>query len=166
MKTLYHGSKTPNIKILKPQPNNAVDGESVIFATNDPLFAMAMTFGTGKELAVGYFINKKTNSKNMYIDELKKGSLRLLENVGYLYEVEGTKFTTDKRLMPEELVSHSEVKVLRESRIPNILNYLKINNVEIVRYENVPKEMKARNNDMDNPKNPHSKDRFSSIGQI
>ena len=60
MKYVYHSSKTPNIQILEPRPNNGVDGERVVFAIEDPLFAVAMSYGTGIELDVGYHINLDT----------------------------------------------------------------------------------------------------------
>ena len=63
-----------------PYSHNTVDGESVVFATTDPLFALAMAYGSGDVLAACYFYNKKTGKKEFYLDELEKNALNLLKN--------------------------------------------------------------------------------------
>ena len=62
--------------------------------------------------------------------------------------------------MKEEFISSKEVPVLKETKIDNILDYLKKGNVEIAEYENVPEAMKKRRKDVNKPKKPHAKDRF------
>ena len=162
-KNLYHGSQTPNLKILKPNPHNAVNKRSVVFATSDVRFALAMMYGTGDELAVGYFINTETREEEMYIDELQPNKLQLLEAPGYLYEVSSEGFYQDPALSHVELVKDSEIKVIRMTKIENILNELKKYKISIVRYDNVPDAMKQREKESDNPKNPYESARFKDV---
>lgn len=124
-KTLYHGTTRTGIKILKPFPHNVIDGESVVFATSDRRFALAMIHGTGNELAVGYFIDQETHKEEMYINELQEGALALLNASGVLYEIVGENFIADPRLSHVEFVSKVETPVMREMYVENILEELK-----------------------------------------
>ena len=74
--------------MLKQYPHNDVDDERVVFATPDPLFALAMTYGSGNVLAASYSYNKNTDKKEFYLDELKENSLKILKNPASLYVVE------------------------------------------------------------------------------
>jgi len=117
----------------------------VVFATPDKNFALAMIWGTRDELAVGYYKNTKTKEKIMYIDELKPKKLELLNQEGYLYEVDNGGFTQNKRLMKEEYIVTKDIKVQKEIKIKNILTRLKrTKKVKIVPYDNVLKEMQKR----------------------
>lgn len=156
MTKLYHASKKQGIKILKPFPHPIVDQESVVFATIDPLFALAMAYGSGDVLAAGYTINNKTGKKDFYLDELSPGSLNLLENPASLYIVESNKFISDKRLCPEELIAREDIKVIKEIKIRNILKELIKMGAHIITYNEVPTSMNERNKD---PKKPKVKDK-------
>ena len=96
---LYHGSKVQNLKVLKPSSHNVVGKQKVVFASPDEKFAVAMIYGTGNELAVGYHINTKTNHKEFYIDELKPGKLTLLTQPGSLYLIQDQSFQSHPDLM-------------------------------------------------------------------
>ncbi|HEC64180.1 MAG TPA: hypothetical protein ENI23_02675 [bacterium] len=157
--TLYHSSKTPDIKALKPFPNNGVDGESVVFATDDKLFAVAMTYGTGDELAVGYYKDAKSKDV-MFIDELDEGKLSLLDNPTSLYEVDSSLFKEDSRLFPGEFISTTEVPVVKETKIDNVFKYLKRGWVEITAYKDVPEAMERRKREVDKPEKEHATNRF------
>jgi len=163
MKYLYHASKVPDIKVLKPYPNNAVDGERVVFSIEDPLFAVAMTYGSGDQIAVGYYMNQDTDKKTMYIDEIEKGALELLDNECFLYKVESIGFKNDDRIMKEELINYQEVPVVDCAEIVSALSYLNKNNVEIVKWEDVPTAMSKRNKNPRSPKKTHKKDRFKQL---
>ena len=161
MKYVYHSSKTPNIKILEPRPNNGVDGESVIFAIEDPLFAVVMSYGTGNEIAVGYHIDLGAGERKLYVDELEKNTLNLLDNKCYLYKLSSEGFLHDQRLMGEELISYNPVEVISVEEIPSALKFLQENSVEIVEWEDVPRAMKNRGKDPKNPQKAHDEDRFT-----
>lgn len=164
-KILYHGSQTPDLKILKPNPHNAVNKRAVVFATSDIRFALAMMYGTGDELAVGYFVNTNTHEEEMYIDELQPDKLKLLESPGYLYEVSAEGFYQDPALSHVELVKDTEAKVIKMTKLENTLEELKKYKISIVKYEDVPVAMKQRGKEPGKPKNPYASDRFKDVEQ-
>ncbi len=124
--------------MLKPFPHNGVDGEPVVFATPDILFALAMIHGTGNELAVGYFVDLETRKEEMYIDELMP----------------------DVRLIRSELISKSVTPVISETSYPSILAELKKYNINFVGYENVLIEMQKRGKDPKKATILYKSDRF------
>lgn len=162
-KILYHGSQVPNLKILKPNSHNAVNKRAVVFATSDIRFALAMMYGTGDELAVGYFVNTETHEEEMYIDELQPDKLKLLEVPGYLYEVKAEGFYQDPSLSHVELVKDTEAEVSKMTRVKNILDELKKYKISIVAYDDVPVAMKQRGKEPDKPENSYSSDRFEEV---
>ena len=127
---LYHGSKTGKIKILKPKKHPLIK-KPAVFATPYREFALAMIYGTDDEFAIGFTIDTKANKRIMYIEELQKEKLQLLEQEGYLYEVEDKDFHTQEGLMPEEVICEKEVPVVKETYIPNIRKELEKLGVEI-----------------------------------
>ncbi len=157
---LYHGSKTAGIEVVKPFPHNGVDGESVVFATSDSRFALAMIHGTGNQLAVGYFTDRESRKEEMYIDELVPGAFMLLEEPGILYTLEDTGFVSDPRLGHRELISKCETPVISESPHSNILTELKKHDIRFVSYENVPIEMEKRGRDPKKAVISYKPDRF------
>lgn len=162
-KILYHGSQAPDLKILKPNPHNAVNKRAVVFATSDIRFVLAMMYGTGDELAVGYVVNTETHEEEMYIDELQPDKLKLLEAPGYLYEVSAEGFYQDASLSHVELVKDTEAEVIKMTRVENILEELKKYKISIVKYEDVPVAMKQRGKNPGKPKNPYAPDRFKDV---
>lgn len=141
---LFHGSKIGDIKILEPKPHGAVDGESVVFATKDRIFALAMIYGTGEQLAFDYEINRKNGKTQVYLDEIEEGALKLLERPGYLYTIDSKHFIHDPRLISEELISRKPVQVIKVEYFPNILEELKKEDLTIVPYDQVPESMSSR----------------------
>lgn len=160
---MYHGSQTPNLEVLKPNPHNAVNKRAVVFATSDIRFALAMMYGSGDELAVGYFVNTKTHEEEMYIDELQPDKLKLLEALGYLYEVSAEGFYQDPALSHIELIKNTEAEIINTTKIENILDELKKYKISIIKYEDVPAAMKQRGKEPSKPENPYAPDRFKDI---
>lgn len=158
---LFHGSKIGDIKILEPKPHGAVNGESVVFATKDRRFALAMIHGTGDQLAFDYEINKETGNTKVYLDETEVGALKLLEQPGYLYTVSEQGFTNDLRLIPEELISRESVTVIDVEYFPNILDQLKREELTIVSYDQVPQSMESR--EKDNDLSEYDENRFKKM---
>ncbi len=157
---LYHGSKIKGLKILTPFPHNGVNGESVVFASTDIRFALAMIHGTGDELAVGYFVNQETHHEHMYIDELVPHAFELLKAPGTLYELEDSGFIGDSQLSHVELISKKETKVISEKYIENIFDALKKFDISFVNYEEVLDAMKLRKKDPQGPQNKYKQNRF------
>lgn len=158
---LFHGSRIKDIKVLEPKPHGAVNGESVVFATKDRRFALAMIYGTGEQLAFDYEINRETGNTKVYLDEIDKGALQLLEQPGYLYTVAGEDFSSDSRLIPEELISREHVKVIDVEYFPNVLEQLKKEDLIIVPYDQVPASMESREKDDD--LSEYSEERFKKM---
>ena len=143
-KILYHGSKTPRLKALKPQGGcYSLPDEKVVFATSDFRFALAMTYGTGDELAVGYYGDNYQNLQ-MYIDELQPSKLQLLSQPGWLYYVPASGFKPDKRLAHCEFINPSWVEIIKKVKIDNIFDQLKKYQIDIVEYDNVPAALESR----------------------
>ena len=140
---MYHGSVHSGLKILKPKINVIMD-KPVIFATPDFRFALAMIHGTGDQIAVGYFIDKDTGKKEMYLDEIKPKSLNLLRKSGCVYEVSSKGFRADSRLMPVEFIKNADAKVLRQIKINDVLEELRKHDVKITNYGDLPFAMKKR----------------------
>lgn len=163
LKVLYHGSQTPNLRFLKPKPHNAVNRRSVVFATSDIRFALAMISGTGDELAVGYFVHPKTHEEEMYVDELQPGKLKLLQEPGYLYEVSAEGFYQDSKLSHVEFVKDTKAKVLKMIKIKNTIQELKKYKVALVKYADVPEAMKRRQKDPRKPKQVYASNRFKEV---
>lgn len=154
---LYHGSRTTGLKLLKPT-QSALFSDKVVFATPDIRFALAMIHSCGQELSVGYFGKIKSKEKAMYIDELEPNKLKLLNQPGYLYEVNAATFGgEEKNLCHAERISRKPVKVLRTIYIDNVLSELKKYDINIVGYEDVLESLKQRQRD---PLIKHAKNRF------
>ena len=160
MDTLYHGSKYPNLTVIKPSHHNVVDGKAVVFATPDIRFALSMIHGTGDQIAVGYTVNTKTGEEEMYLDEIQPGALELLDAPGYLYEVSADGFYQDKRLIRVEMIRDTEITVIQATKIENVLQEMKKYDISITKYDDVPEAMRSRNMDIDQPEQPNAPDRF------
>lgn len=126
-KILYHGSRIGGIQCLEPFPSTLVGGESVVFATTDRYFALAMIHGTGSEIGVGYSIDIRTDEREMCIQELQPGNFSLLHAPGFLYEVDGDCFVSDHRLCSVEFITCAVVPIIKEIYIENIFLELKKN---------------------------------------
>jgi hypothetical protein len=132
---LYHGSKTPHIKTLKPFPHNIVNNEEVVFATNDIRFALAMIHGTSKEIDAGHEVNQNTGEDKMYIKELIPSAFNIISKPGIIYTLEDSGFINDPRLSRNELISTKDTKVLEEKYYENILTELKNLDIEFIYFK-------------------------------
>jgi hypothetical protein len=122
---LYHGSKTPDLKILKPFARKEISGRSCVFACNDKRFALAMIYGNDADFSVGYIVDEKTVAETMYMTEVRKDGFSVLDAPGFLYEVEDTGFMPDPHLSHREFICPNEVPILRETPIKNVMEELK-----------------------------------------
>jgi len=122
---LYHGSKTSHITKLKPSSHSLINNESVVFATNDIRFALAMIHGTSKEVDVGHIVNQDTGEEKMYMKEMIPNAFDIILKPGILYTLEDSGFINDIRLSRSELISKKETNVLEEKYHENIFEELK-----------------------------------------
>ena len=122
---LYHGSTKPGLKMLKPFPRKEMGDKPFVFASDDRRFALAMIHGTNADFSVGYMVSESTRSETMYMREEREGGFTILNDPGFLYEVENTGFTQDQRLSHREFISPNEAPVIKETPIANVLNELK-----------------------------------------
>lgn len=157
---LYHGSRVPGLVLLRPFPHHIVGGEAVVFATEDIRFAIAMIHGTGNELSVTYNENKNTGRRQLFVDELRPGRLRLLEQPGYLYEISMEGFEPDVRLLPEELVAKHAVQVLSEITIGDVRTELENLGAQLVPYDLVQASLAMRGKKTIEPQVEYAPSRF------
>lgn len=139
MKIVYHGSQKSGTKVFTPLPNKAVKDKEVVFAFVDKAFAIATIPGTMKELAVSYF-----GDGEIYLDELQEGKLDLLNNSGYVYELDGSLFEESPEKIDDFLVSYSEVQTLKEEKIENIRETLVSLGVHLIPYNQLAQSMQER----------------------
>jgi len=160
-KILYHGSNSGGIKTFEPKQHIVGKDKKIVFATDDRNYALAMTYGTGDELAVSYAVSSSSGKKEIYVDELQPGKLKLLDKPGYLYEVEARHFEPSSEGLESEYVSYSAVPVLVETKIVNILEeFRKSPEVHLIVYEKVPQSMTERNKISGKPTIEHTRSRF------
>lgn len=107
---LYHGSKVGNLSVLKPTYHSLPQKE-VVFASSDIRFALAMIYGSGEEIDVGYSTDLSTGKQSFYLQEQRPNAFQLLRAPGYVYEVGSIGFSSHPKLMPEEFLRESEVLV-------------------------------------------------------
>ncbi len=159
---LYHGSKIGGITTLKPSQYPGVSKKPVVFATSDIRFALTMIYGTGNDFAVGYIVNRANGKEEMYIDEIKQGSVALLDAPGYIYEVDSAGFRRLPVLAHVEYVKYSETPVISATAVHSVLDELQNHGITVTLYRDVPGAMKKRGMDMAIPDMPHSKERFKN----
>lgn len=122
---LYHGSKTSNLKTLKPFSRKEMASGSFVFASDDKRFALAMIYGNDGDFSVGYTVDGKDGAEGMYMAETRKDGFLALDASGSLYEVADIGFSHDPHLSHREFICPNEVPVLRETPILNVLTELK-----------------------------------------
>ena len=119
-------------------PHGVVSERSVVFATPDIRFALAMIHGAGDEIRVGYFVDTKTHEEEMYIAELQPDKLKILKSPGYIYEISANGFYYDPVLSHIELIKDTETGVVRMTRIENVFSELKKYSISFIPYGNIP----------------------------
>ena len=152
---LYHGSRNSNIKILEPKPYPSVSLRPVVFASDDKTYAVAMIFGTGKDLAVSFAKNGE-----MYIDELSPNKLGALNNPGYLYTVGKEGFVKSPEGLEGEYVCYHTTPVLIEEKIANVKAFLEKSGAKLIAYEEVPMSMEDRGKKLKEAVIEHKESRF------
>lgn len=120
---LYHVSKTPNLKELKPKVST--HDKPYVYATSNLNFALLF----GSNCSFGdfdgmYGINEETNIPYFY--EAYKGAFkrRFNKQKCYIYEVDSSTFKEGKTSFSGEVVSEVPVKVLSCTKIDDLYSYL------------------------------------------
>lgn len=126
---LYHGSGL-NLRTLQPHRSKLVGGQKVVFAT--PFRGVALCFcshtWTDDMLDLGLVNGRPT------LQELRKGALNFFKIPGYLYTLSGKGFESDPRLGGFELVKKEAVTPLEVNYFPNVLDQLRLEDIDIVEY--------------------------------
>lgn len=124
---LYHGSGIAlNIgEYLKPNPSNILNGESMVFATDD--YSLAMFFvrqWSKNDFYLGYNKNDNLTMTETYPNQFNK---MFQGQSGYIYVVSKKDFSRDKRLgmYDHEFISRNSVKILDRVFIQDTLSFLK-----------------------------------------
>ena len=120
---LYHVSKTPNLKELKPRVST--HGKPYVYATDNVTFALLF----GSNCSFGdfdgmYGINNETNVPYFY--EAYEGAFkrRFNKQKCYIYEVDPSTFEEGKTSFSGEVVSEVPVKVLGCTKVDDLYSYL------------------------------------------
>lgn len=121
MKYVYHGSNDKDIKILKP--SISTHGESWVYATKDPVMSAVFLGREGGDFTCQVGRNRKGV---VFITERFKGAFDLRYKVsGSLYKLSGDGFLENKTNWTEEVVNPNSVRVLEETDILDVREYLK-----------------------------------------
>jgi hypothetical protein len=115
-KTLLHGSPT-DVERLDPHPSKVVNGEKVVFATDERW--LALMFVAPSEVTATLEFGYENGIP--YIKELNEGDFKGLEAAGYLYTVPANDFVSDSRLgMPwHEVICPHAVEIVVTEKIAN-----------------------------------------------
>lgn len=133
-KYLYHGS-SQKFDILKCFPSSILNNEKVVFATpnyiNSVIFSASWTdydFDFGK-------IDK------YYLIEKYPGAFDILKNkFGYIHYLNKSDFQNDKRLPPNELISHKDVKPMKIEKV-NIFKKIEKSQIQLITFEEFYKKL-------------------------
>ena len=119
MEYLYHGSKENNLTSLTAFPSNLLNGEKVVFATQEKWLSLIFASGIKGDCIDFGFVNDIP-----YIQENKKGVFHQYMNTsGYIYLVESKYFKKDNRLgmQNHEFISLVDVDTVEKITIDNLL---------------------------------------------
>jgi hypothetical protein len=107
---LFHGSeKKINDNQLLPRPSRLMDGQSVVFATNQRWIALVcICRSNDADLEFGF------ENGRPYIKELWAHAFAIINKPGYIYTVMAEDFESDQRLgmVNHEFVAHSPVDIV------------------------------------------------------
>lgn len=136
MMIYYHGSShcIKQGNYLHPRKAGVIDGEKAVFATNELFWATFFISESNMcDIESGYINNKP------YILEQYPGAINkfLAKKKGYIYELDSKDFHDDKRLglRGHEFISHKKVKVLKVTKILDLLKALKKTKINIITFD-------------------------------
>jgi hypothetical protein len=128
MKVLFHGSPSPNLKVLKPK-KVALEKQELVFASPDPIVAIAFARRwTSKELMFG------RRNGTWEFAEIVPGALKRLEGPGHLYLIlDPEHFRPQrKRGIQHEWISSKKSRVQKVLSIKNVRDALALVGIRMV----------------------------------
>lgn len=149
MKYVYHGSHTPNLKIIKP--HKSTHQQDFIYASYSK--AVATIFLSPKHSDLYYFLKGNGKDSKIILVERKKGMFKDIFNVsGSIYTLNNTDFLENMTGWSAEVVSRKEEEVIKEEKITNVYEELlelnRLGELELYLYPNRPSYVPLDNSDL------------------
>lgn len=123
MEHVYHGSRIPNLKCIKPRVSTHL--QNLVYATKSPCIATIFLNKGGSDLfyALG---GEGTTENPVYLVERIPGIFdRIFQGSGSIYKLNGKEFSNRTGFWSAEVVAEGEREVLEEEKVTNILDRLK-----------------------------------------
>jgi hypothetical protein len=123
----YHGSATPELKVLEPRPSRLLDGESAVFMSRDKDFATTFAAPWRDEDFEHGTEPGKQGRGQIYMREEYPGAFeKKLNRPGYLYAADDVDDAEhNDRMSKRELISRKRVTVSLVRKIENLLEDLR-----------------------------------------
>lgn len=117
-KTIYHISKTPNIKTLEPRVCS--HGKAYVYGTYH--IETALLFGGNPWTDWDFIYKRNYETGELTFSETYAGAFNktFKDKQCYLYEVENSGFLEGQTHMWDEIVSENPTKTLKETKIDNL----------------------------------------------
>jgi hypothetical protein len=132
MSNYYHGSKTKITGYLEPRPSGVIDGEKAVFATNNKALALIyVNKWDENNIELGAINN------NLFCREKAPGAFNVLKGGGYIYELQPSYFSTDKRLgmKAHEFISKKKVPILKTTVVKNALSMMRKSSITMISFD-------------------------------
>lgn len=150
MKYVYHGSLTPNLKIIRR--NKSTHMKNWVYATYSK--AVATIFLSHKANDLYYYLaGSGTKSDPIILVERKKNMFKEIFNVsGSVYTLKADNFLKNRTGWSAEVISEHDEFVVEEERVNNVYNKLielnKEKQLKLYLYPNKPKDVPEDNSDL------------------
>ena len=149
MKYVYHGSNTPNLKIIKR--NRSTHNKDWVYGTYSKAIATIFLSSKGNDLY--YSLSGNENDHPIELVERKKDMFKNIFNVfGSIYKLNSKNFKENMTGWTSEVISEYDEKVLSEEHINNILveliNLDKKNELKLYLYPDKPNYVPLDNSDL------------------
>ena len=130
---LYHGSKK-KLDLLHPHPSMVVDGEPVVFATNERWLALFFAAGVSHEK-----IECGISDDQPYIGECYAGAFSLLHVPGYLHTIKAVGFHSDPRLgmQGSEFIKSGATEIVSAEYVESLFEALQGEHVNLLKADDL-----------------------------
>ncbi|VBB18668.1 hypothetical protein YASMINEVIRUS_1199 [Yasminevirus sp. GU-2018] len=140
MNVLYHGS-AKHLTVLEPRPSRVIDNEKAVFATDSKDLAVVfIPRWSDCDMDLGYHNNI------LYCSEQYPNAFDKLKGIsGFIYQVDKSLFTSDKRLgmQHHEFICKTPVTILSEEKIDDVFSYLMKSSICMITYDQKLDAMEA-----------------------
>ena len=149
MNFVFHGSSTPNLKVLKP--NKSTHMKEWIYATPSKAIATIFLSKMGNDL----YYSLSGNGIEYPVELVERGPLmfkKIFDCDGYIYKLDASNFKRGMTTWSAEVVSDREEKVIDCEYVENVYNeLLKLNEdgeIKLYLYPDRPKNIPLDNSDL------------------